>query len=39
MNGNTDTVRDGSKQTKVSVFGNAMTPGRVSKVSKFSRHP
>ena len=35
--GKTDTVRDDGKPTKVSVFGNAMTPGRVSKTSKFSR--
>lgn len=36
MNGNLDTVVDVNK-TKVSMFGQAMTPGRVSKISKFSR--
>lgn len=36
MNGNTETVADVGK-TKVSMFGQAMTPGRVSKISKFSR--
>ena len=36
MNGNLDTVADVNK-TKVSMFGQAMTPGRVSKISKFSR--
>jgi flagella basal body P-ring formation protein FlgA len=36
MNGNVTTVADTGK-TKVSMFGQAMTPGRVSKISKFSR--
>lgn len=36
MNGNSDTVAEMGK-TKVSMFGQAMTPGRVSKISKFSR--
>lgn len=35
MNGNLETVPDA--KTKVSMFGQAMTPGRVSKISKFSR--
>lgn len=35
MNGNTDTVKDTGKTTRVSVFANSMTPGRVSKISKF----
>lgn len=35
MNGKTDTI--GEVNTKVSMFGQAMTPGRVSKISKFSR--
>lgn len=35
MNGKLETVQDA--KTKVSMFGQAMTPGRVSKISKFSR--
>ncbi len=36
MKGNNQTVTNVGK-TKVSVFGQAMTPGRISKISKFSR--
>jgi len=36
VTGKTNTVTEVGP-TKVSVFGQAMTPGRVSKISKFSR--
>ncbi len=36
MNGKNQTILDVGK-TKVSMLGQAMTPGRVSKISKFSR--
>jgi hypothetical protein len=38
LTGKTDTVPE-TGRTKVSVFGKAMTPGRVSKISKFSSRP